>query len=192
MNIEIISDKIMRKEPIIIGPPTVGKTTVSKLLAEKMGLPCVSMDEILFSYFKEVGFDEAHWKLIAEKLGRPAAYRYLKVFGSYGVKRILEDHKDCVFDFGGGGVTGEFPDEFAAMKSLLRNFSNIVFLIPSPDKKESLQYLYDRLQIRPPGWTILEHIIFHHAHDELAKHIIYVKDKSPVQIRDEILERLNP
>lgn len=96
----------MRSEIILIGPVGVGKTTVSKLLAEKLSIPKVSMDDVLFNYFREVGFDENHWKLISEKLGRPAAYRYLKVFGSYGVKRILEDHHDCVFDFGGGGVTG--------------------------------------------------------------------------------------
>jgi shikimate kinase len=178
----------MRNELIIIGPPTIGKTTVSKLLAEKLNIPRISMDDLLFTYFKEVGFDENHWKLIAEKLGRPAAYRYLKVFGSYGVKRMLESHQNCVFDFGGGGVTGEFPDEYSAMKASLNDFKNVVFLIPTPDKKESLQYLYKRLNINPPGWTILEHIIFHQAHEDFAKHTIYVKDKSPMQICDEILK----
>lgn len=177
----------MRNEIILIGPVGVGKTTVSKLLAEKIGISKVSMDDVLFGYFSEVGFDENHWKQIAEKLGRPAAYRYLKVFGSYGVRRNLEEHKNCVFDFGGGGVTGEFPDEFAAMKSALNDFKNVVLLIPAEDKKESLQYLYDRLKIDPPGWTILEHLVFHHAHEALAKHTVFVKDKSPEQICQEIL-----
>lgn len=177
----------MRNELVIIGPPTVGKSTVSKILADRLAIPRVCMDDLLFSYFSEMGFDENHWKLIGEKLGRPAAYRYLKVFGSYGVKRLLESHKDCVFDFGGGGVTGEFPDEFEAMKAALQDFKNIVFLIPTSDKKDSLQYLYQRLGINPPGWTILEHIIFHPAHEALAKHTVFVKDKSPIQIADEIL-----
>lgn len=134
-----------------------------------------------------MGFDESHWQLIGEKLGRPAAYRYLKVFGSYGVKRLLEDHQDCIFDFGGGGVMGEFPDERAAFQKALGDFENVAFLIPSPDKKESLQYIYDRLKIDPPGWTILEHLIFHSTHEELAKHTVYVKDKNPQQVCEEIL-----
>lgn len=159
----------MRDEIVIIGPVSVGKTTVSKLLSEKLGIPRVSMDDVLFDYFREVGFDENHWKHIIEKLGRPAGYKYLKVFGSYGVRRLLEDHRDCVFDFGGGGVMGEFPDEAAAFKALLADFTNVVFLIPAADKKESLKYLYDRLKINPPGWTILEHIVFHPSHEELAK-----------------------
>ncbi len=181
-------EKKMRKEIVLIGPPTVGKSTVSKVLAEKLDIPKVSMDDVLFGYFREVGFDENHWKLIREKLGPSAAYRYLKVFGSYGVKRILESHHNCIFDFGGGGVMGDFPDEFAAMKAMLTDFGNVVFLIPAHDKKESLQYLYDRLKINPPGWTILEHIVFHPSHDELAKHIVYVKDKTPEQISDDILK----
>jgi hypothetical protein len=180
----------MRNELVIIGPPTVGKSTVSKILSERLSIPRISMDEVLFSYFSEVGFDENHWKLIGEKLGRPAAYRYLKVFGSYGVRRILESHKDCVFDFGGGGVTGEFPDEFDAIKSALQHFKNVVFLSPSPDKKESLQYLYQRLGIKPPGWTILEHIIYQPAHETLAKHTVYIKDKTPTQVADEILTKI--
>ena len=157
-----------------------------------LGLPRVCMDDLLLSYFAEKGFSEAHWKEIAEKLGRPAAYRYLKVFGSYGVKRLLESHRDCVFDFGGGGVTGEFPDEWAEMKAALGNFRNVIFLIPSPDKKESLRYLYDRLGINPPGWTILEHIIEHPAHEEFATHTVYVKDKTPEQIAEEVAARLRP
>jgi shikimate kinase len=178
----------MRGEIVLIGPVGVGKTTVSKLLSERLGIPKVSMDDILFGYFREVGFDEAHWKLIAEKLGKPAAYRYLKVFGSYGVKRILEDSRDCIFDFGGGGVMGEFPDEFVAMKAALAEFENVVFLIPSPEKTESLQFLYDRLKIKANGWTILEHLVFHPSHETLAKHVVYTKDKSPEQVCEEILK----
>lgn len=177
----------MRKEIVVIGPVGVGKTTVSKSLAERLNVPKVSMDDVLFDYFREVGFDENHWKDIATKLGKPAAYRYLKVFGSYGVKRILQDNKDCVFDFGGGGVMGEFPDEFAAMKAALADFENVVFLIPTKDKAESLQYLYQRLKMNPAGWTILEHLVFHPTHELLAKHVVYVKDKTPEQVCEEIL-----
>jgi shikimate kinase len=181
----------VRKEIVLIGPVGVGKTTVAKLLAERLDLPRVSMDDVLFDYFREVGFDEEHWKGIAEKLGRPAAYRYLKVFGSHGVRRMLEDHKNCIFDFGGGGVMGEFPDEFAKFKAELAQFENVVFLIPSADKKESLQYLYDRLKITTKGWTILEHIVFHPSHEQLAKHTVFVKDLTPEQVCENVLAAIN-
>lgn len=180
-----------RLEPILIGPPTVGKTTVSKLLAERLGRPRVAMDDLLFSYFAEKGFSESHWKEIAEKLGRPAAYRYLKVFGSYGVKRLLESHKDCVFDFGGGGVTGEFPDEKAEMKAALAPFRHVIYLIPEKDKAASLKYLYQRLGINPPGWTLLEHMVNLTDHDELATRVVFVRDKTPAQICEEVAALLD-
>ena len=44
------------------------------------------------------------------------------------------------------------------------------------------------MKINPPGWPILEHLVFHPTHDELAKHIVYVKDKTPEQVCDEILK----
>jgi shikimate kinase len=177
-----------RKEIVIIGPVGVGKTTTSKILSEKLGIPRVSMDDTLFKYMAEVGFDEDHWKSIMEKQGKSGAYRYLRVFGSHAVTRLLEDHKNCIFDFGGGGVMGEFPDEFARIKEALAKFENVVFLIPTVDKKESLQYIYERLNIQTQSWTILEHLVFHPSHDELAKHVVYIKDKTSEQVSEEILK----
>jgi shikimate kinase len=181
-----------RNEPILIGPVGVGKTTTSKLLAERLGVPRVSMDEVLFKYMAEAGFDENHWKHVMEKLGRTAGYRYLKVFGAYGVKRILEEHKDCVFDFGGGGVIGDFPDEFERIKQLLGEFENVVFLIPSENKADSLKFLYERLKIQTTGWTILEHLVYHPSHDELAKHKVFVAGRTPEEVCELILDRIKP
>jgi shikimate kinase len=177
-----------RSEIVLIGPVGVGKSTVSALLAKKTGLPQVSMDDLLFAYMSEVGFDERHWKQIMEKQGKPGAYRYLRVFGAHAVERLVHGHKDCVFDFGGGGVMGEFPDEFSRITEALRPFANVILLLPSEDKVESLQFLYDRMKIKPSGWTILEHLVFHPSHHLLAKQTVYTKNKNPLQICEEILQ----
>lgn len=186
-----MEQKALRNEIVLIGPVSIGKTTVSKILAEKTGLPRVAMDDLLFGFMAEVGFREDHWKEIIEKQGKPAGYRYLKVFGSHSVKRLIETHKDCIFDFGGGGVTGEFPDEFSRITEALKDFRNVVFLVPSPDKAESLRFLYDRLNINPPGWTILEHLVYLPSHELLAKHTVYTKGKTPEEIADEILRQIS-
>jgi len=181
-----------RKEIVLIGPVGIGKSTVSALLSQRLGLPKISMDDLIFGYMAEVGFSESHWKEIMEKQGKPGAYRYLKVFGSHGVTRLLESHEDCIFDFGGGGVMGEFPDEFARMQAALKPFPNVILLLPTEDKAESLQFLYDRMKIKPDGWTILEHLIFHPSHELLAKQIVYTKGKKPEQVCEEILLLARP
>ncbi len=180
-------EKALRNEIVLIGPVGVGKTTTAKLLAEKLSIPHVAMDLLLEKYMREVGYSETHWREIVEKQGKPAGYRYLKVFGSHAVRRLLDDHRNCVFDFGGGGVTGEFPDEWERIQSALAPFRNVVFLIPAEDKKESLQFLYNRMKINPEGWTILEHLVYLPSHELLAKHTVYTKGKTPQEIANEIL-----
>jgi shikimate kinase len=124
----------MRSEIVLIVPAGVGKTTTANELATGLGVPRLSMDDVLLEHAREVGFDEDHWKLLREKLGRPGAYRYLRVFGSHIVRRFLESGRDCIFDFGGGGAMGEFPDEFARISESLAPFPNVVLLLPCADK----------------------------------------------------------
>ncbi len=44
---------------VLIGPVRTGKSTLGRLLAQALGLPQVSLDEIRLRYYKEIGFDEA-------------------------------------------------------------------------------------------------------------------------------------
>jgi shikimate kinase len=177
----------MRSELVLIGPVGVGKTTTSKELSSRLGIPRYSMDDVVFEHAREVGFDHAHWKHLAETLGRTGAYRYLRVFGAHIVKRFLETGRDCIFDFGGGGTMGEFPDEFALIEESLASFENVVLLLPSPDPHASLAYLYERLNVKPQGWTLMEHFLFHPSNQRLAKHVVYVKDKTPAEVADDVL-----
>ena len=50
---ELISDIVL------IGPVRSGKSTLGKLLAQRLNLPQVSIDELRWRYYKEVGYDEA-------------------------------------------------------------------------------------------------------------------------------------
>ena len=43
---------------ILIGPVRTGKSTLGKLLAEKLGLPQVSLDDLRWKYYGEIGYDE--------------------------------------------------------------------------------------------------------------------------------------
>lgn len=44
---------------ILIGPMSAGKSTIGKLLAEKLGIPQYSVDDVRWDYYREIGYDEA-------------------------------------------------------------------------------------------------------------------------------------
>ncbi len=66
------------KDILLIGPVAVGKTTTSKLLSEKLNKPFISIDDIRFDYYKEIGYDNDHMKNLFEKAGIMAIYQYGK------------------------------------------------------------------------------------------------------------------
>jgi shikimate kinase len=91
---------------ILLGPPTIGKSTISKALGEKLDLEVISLDMLQ------------------------------KKFGGFGEKEEIEcveyviSHKintPSILDFGGGQVYR------GNVKDLLKGYNNIFVLIPSED-----------------------------------------------------------
>ncbi|MEO0409294.1 MAG: shikimate kinase, partial [Cyanobacteria bacterium P01_A01_bin.135] len=85
----------MSSDIVLIGPQSAGKSTVGELLAARLDLPQVSMDELRWGYYKEIGYDEA----LAERKKRQGAWsiiRYWKPFEAYAVERLLTEHTNCV------------------------------------------------------------------------------------------------
>ena len=92
----------MRSEIIFIGPVGAGKTTLGTLVAEALQLPKHSLDDLRWGYYDEIGYDVATMKASDAKEGFAGVYQYWKPFEIHAVERMLEEHKDCVFDFGAG------------------------------------------------------------------------------------------
>src|SRR5262245_8188876 len=127
----------MRREIVLIGPVAVGKTTVARCLAAKLDVPVVSMDDLRDAYYRELGFDDALAKRLFEREGAATVWCYFKVFDPYSVERLFADHRDCVFDMGGGSSVHEHHDQLERVKRAFAPFSNVVLLLPSPDRDES-------------------------------------------------------
>jgi adenylate kinase family enzyme len=54
---------------ILIGPPRTGKSTLGKLLADRVGRPTISLDELRWKYYAEIGYDKTLADEIHQKGG---------------------------------------------------------------------------------------------------------------------------
>lgn len=179
-----------RGEIILIGPVRTGKSTLGGLLAQKLGIPQVSLDTKRRQYYKEIGYDEELAHEIRKRGGFLALVLYWNLFDAYALERFLADYRDCVFDF---GATIYWNDEILSRaQRALQPYRNVLLILPSPDVEESLRILKER-DLEPPGdlnFDINAYFIRHRSYYSVAKQIIYTQGKSPEETRDEILTRI--
>ena len=101
---------------ILIGPPTVGKSTVAEELSNQLGIEYVKLDKLQekFGYGDGKEFELVKYVLSEE-------------FDKY--------NKSSILDFGGGHVYNK------GVKELLNDYSNVFLLMPSKDSNKSEELL---------------------------------------------------
>lgn len=171
----------------LIGPMGAGKSTLGKLLAEQLGRPQVSLDDIRWDYYKEIGYDKAVQRAISEREGFAGVYRYWKRFEAYAVERALQDHHGCVMDFGAGHSVQENEADFARIQALLAPYPNVVLLLPSPDLDEAITLLRARTPFKVDGVPFTRYLVTHPAFRTLATQVVYTEGKTPAEVCAEIL-----
>lgn len=104
------------KRIILIGPPTVGKSTIATELSNQLGIEYVILDKLQQDY----GYgDGKELELVRNVLS--------KNFEKYDTPSIL--------DFGGGHVYNQGINE------LLKDYPNVFLLTPSTDSEKSNEFL---------------------------------------------------
>ena len=116
---------------ILLGPPTIGKSTISKALGEKLGLEVISLDMLQknFGGFGEKEEIECVEYVISNKVNTPS-----------------------ILDFGGGQVYQ------GNSKDLLKGYKNIFVLIPSEDYELSDKILREHSRTNDMR-EMIEHIL---------------------------------
>jgi hypothetical protein len=174
---------------ILIGPIHTGKSTLGKLLSEKLGLPQISLDALRWKYYREIGYDDKLAKALRQHGGFLALVLYWNLFDAYAIERVLAEHRHCTFDFGAGAGICESRESFARVQLALAPYRNVFLVLPSLDLEESLQILKSR-DTHPPAdlnFDFNRHFLEHQAYYELAKHTVFTKGRLPEETRDEIL-----
>lgn len=165
---------------ILIGPMGTGKSTIAKLLADK-----IQSGERL-AVDSRGQFEELYKK---EK-----SFRNFKNFEFTLIGTILSSLKTpCVIDFGAGHSVYEDSILRAKMQEICSQFKNIILLLPSKDNETSRRILLKRRNFKPGSHKDKDnwHFITAPNNYELATDIIYEEGKSPEEILEEILEHIN-
>lgn len=180
----------MKSDIILIGPPTAGKSTLAKLIAEELGLPNYSLDELRWKYMREIGYDKELDNEIRQKGGFLARALYWQLFGAYTVERFLDEYKDGVLDFGGGHTVFDSEESNDRIKRALAPYPNVFLILPSPNLNESYRILSERLAREPVelNFDFIAYFLRHPANYAVAKHTIYTNGRSATACRDLIIE----
>jgi shikimate kinase/tetratricopeptide (TPR) repeat protein len=182
-----------RHEIVLIGPMGAGKSTLGRVVAQRLGVPQVAVDDVRWDYYEQIGYDYDHVASLSGEHGFEGVYRYWKRFELYAVERILAEHADCVVDFGAGHSVYEDDAFFERARRALAPFRSVVLLLPSPDLEESVRILRGRTGMPPadPGQLdFVEHFVRHHSNRDLATLTVYTGERTPEETADELLARI--
>lgn len=178
----------------ITGPRSVGKTTISKLVAKKLKLKFYSSDEIGEKALKkEGGLDKA---IKSGKIGK------LIKSSAYGLIRKTYKKDNFVFDISGGSVTSrKYPQASEKVRQIASKKSIIIGLLPSKKMEESIKFLFKREKEREHFKHLKKAELFEKVKKDYKKFpplfkkfcnsIIYVKNKSSNELTKEIVNKIN-
>lgn len=191
-NRNIDYERIFNESIILIGPVGVGKSTISNILLAKSGLAYVGMDNLSEYYLNHYGYDiEKGKKLVGFK--KYLEYlRYRQPFNFLFTKGILDNiDRPSLIEFGGSDTITTSEREKEELKSSLEEFKNIILLLPSKSKSESLKILNERMK-KEKNVEFLNYIngflITNETNEEYATDVVYTEGKTPDEVVDEILK----
>lgn len=181
---------------VLIGPTCAGKTTQSELLARRLGLPAICLDEIAEPYYEASGFGHEVIARLLNEQGFLATYRQHGRGMAYATERMLAEYDRGILDLGAGHSHFQEPELFERVRRALAPCPNVVLLLPSPDLDESVRIIRAR-NLAERGWDwsdggydFIEHWIKDPCNHELAKQTIYTEGRSAEAVCDEIVGRL--
>ncbi len=178
----------------VIGPRSVGKSTVSKLLAKRLSYKHNESDELMNLEMKDHG---GLVKSMNDKKDLLIMKRAVNV-----IERVLSKDK-IILDLAGGTITHTKGTELGICKKIIEiitNNSKVIALLPFENNKESIEFLFKRERNRAhfidaPSSELEEkvkkdYLRFETEIMDITKNIIYVGTKSPDEIVEEIIKQI--
>jgi shikimate kinase len=167
---------------IVMGPVNAGKSTISLLLAKRLGVPSCSLDTVCWDYYLEQGFDQG---------GYDAEWAYMRQFYPRAIERVIAEHGDQIIDLGAGHTVYDEPHRFAPVQQVVAPHPHVVLLLPSPDPDESVEILKQRhSNPRPVVVARNEHVVRHGSNAALATITVFTQGRTPDKTCEQIIAQL--
>jgi adenylate kinase family enzyme len=189
----------MDQPVILIGPSGAGKSTLGPLLAQRLGVDHVELDDLRWDYYKEIGYDHALAGRLRREQGSGAMFRYWKQFDPHAVERVLADHPAGVISFGAGHTVYDDETLFERVQRALAPYAHVILLLPGPNEDETIAILTERFWevARAEGFTpqpdtleSIGYLVRHPANRRLAKRVVYTNGMTPEETCEEILKMI--
>ena len=178
------------KSIVIIGPMGVGKTSVSTIIAERLHLAYVDVDELRWDFFfAQPDFDNNAVKALYQRGDTEAAFAYMKPFEARYAAHILQQYTSAVFDFSAGYTVYADDALFTSVQASLAPYKHVVFLRYSADPQESLAALQTRHAEAPEALyaALNKQFIESPCNGMLATLTVDTKHKIIDQVADEVI-----
>lgn len=179
----------------ITGPRSVGKTTISKIVASKLGLEYVSSDELGEELFADVGGLD-----LAIKSGNVK-----EIINSGGYRIILDiydQRNNFLFDLAGGAFSSSsLVDASKKVREKACEKSVVIGLFPKDDLDYSIEFLFEREREREHFKDMDRNILkektvkkcnyIYPLMKDNCNFIVYVSGKNPEEVAFEIIDKLD-
>ena len=189
----------MEKTIILLGPIGSGKSTISLRIAEKLDIPCYSIDKIKNYYYYKHGYDALKAFQIEQAEGLAGRAAYNKKYDILVLKSVLNEFETGVIDLGAGQCYYLDPMLHNEAGEILDAFPNRFLLLPTDDNEENIRVLDKVIRQRrfPEGHTeelinLNRKYIRSRAANQLAKHLIFTHHKTIEEVSSEIVKKLKP
>lgn len=180
----------MNREIILIGPMRTGKSTLGRLLSDKLKIKRAPLDTHISGYLIEFGYNPERFNKLISLAKESAAINYQRKFYLQAIEKHLYEHRNCVIDFGAGHSVYRNKKQLEAMKKILEPYKNVILILPSQNIEESSLLLKERIQHRNFGMEMNEIFLRHKSNYLLAKHIVFTKGQTPEETMGEIIEKI--
>lgn len=180
---------------VFIGPVCTGKTTLLRLVADRVGAEAVDLDDVANLYYEEVGrgFDALQEK--GGEVGFLASYCWWQEGHPHAVRRVFEDHPHAAVALGAGHTHYQDQQLFDEVATVLRHRYPILVL-PSADLDQSVDVIRTRsLASRDMDWRygdvdFIERWVKDPANHVLARWTVYTENRTQHQTADDIMDHL--